>query len=118
MVVDAYKALTEAPKPDVSLYDWYTFDNKSISSKNNGDDNIDAGETIHIGVELMNRGGMARDVTATIDVKRNGLDDVVDPYVTITTPTVKFSDIGTYSVRNAGKKMESDRPLQRDPAAA
>ena len=108
MVVDAYKALTEAPKPDVSLYDWYTFDTKSISSKNNGDDNIDAGETVHIGVELMNRGGMAKDVTATIDVKRNGLDDVVDPYVTITTPTVKFSDIGTYSVRDAGKKMESD----------
>ena len=108
MVVDAYKALTKAPKPDVSLYDWYTFDNKSISSKNNGDDNIDAGETVHIGVELMNRGGMAKDVTATIDVKRNGLDDVVDPYVTITTPTVKFSDIGTYSVRDAGKKMESD----------
>lgn len=107
MVVDAYKALTEAPKPDVSLYDWYTFDNKSISSKNNGDDNIDAGETVHIGVELMNRGGMAKDVTATIDVKRLA-DDMVDPYVTITTPTVKFSDIGTYSVRDAGKKMESD----------
>lgn len=107
MVVDAYKALTEAPKPDVSLYDWYTFDNKSISSKNNGDDNIDAGETVHIGVELMNRGGMAKDVTATIDVKRLA-DDIVDPYVTITTPTVKFSYIGTYSVRDAGKKMESD----------
>lgn len=107
MVVDAYKALTAAPKPDVSLYDWYTFDNKSISSKNNGDDNIDAGETVHIGVELMNRGGMAKDVTATIDVKRLA-DDIVDPYVTITTPTVKFSDIGTYSVRDAGKKMESD----------
>lgn len=108
MVVDAYRALTASPKPDISLYDWYTFDNKSISSKNNGDDNIDAGETVHIGVELMNHGGMAKDVTATIDVKRNGLDDVVDPYVTITTPTVKFSDIGTYSVRDAGKKMESD----------
>lgn len=107
MVVDAYKALTEAPKPDVSLYDWYTFDTKSISSKNNGDDSIDAGETIHIGVELMNRGGMAKEVTATIDVKRLA-DDIVDPYVTITTPTVKFSDIGTYSVRDAGKKMESD----------
>lgn len=107
MVVDAYRALTESPKPDVSLYDWYTFDNKSISSKNNGDDNIDAGETVHIGVELMNRGGMAKDVTATIDVKRLA-DDIVDPYVTITTPTVKFSDIGTYSVRDAGKKMESD----------
>ena len=107
MVVDAYKALTEAPKPDVSLYDWYTFDTKSISSKNNGDDNIDAGETVHIGVELMNRGGMAKDVTATIDVKRLA-DDIVDPYVTITTPTVKFSDIGTYSVRDAGKKMQSD----------
>lgn len=108
MVVDALKALTDAPKPKVSLYDWYTFDGTNISSNNNGNDNIDAGETIHIGVELMNRGGMAKDVTATIDVNRNGMTDIVDPYVNITTPKINFSDIGTYSIRDAGKIMESD----------
>ncbi len=108
MVVDALKALTDAPKPKVSLYDWYTFDGTNISSNNNENDNIDAGETIHIGVELMNRGGMAKDVTATIDVNRNGTSDIVDPYVNITTPSVNFSNIGTYSIRDAGKIMESD----------
>ena len=108
MVVDAFKALTDAPKPKVSLYDWYTFDGTNISSNNNGNDNIDAGETIHIGVELMNRGGMAKDVTATIDVNRNGTSDIVDPYVNITTPSVNFSNIGTYSIRDAGKIMKSD----------
>lgn len=108
MVVDALKALTDAPKPKVSLYDWYTFDGSNINSNNNGNDNIDAGETIHIGVELMNRGGMAKDVTATIDVNRNGTSDIVDPYVNITTPSVNFSNIGTYSIRDAGTIMESD----------
>lgn len=108
MVVDALKALTGAPKPRVSLYDRYTFDGTNISSNNNGNDNIDAGETIHIGVELMNRGGMAKDVTATIDVNRNGMDDIVDPYVDITTPSVNFSNIGTYSIRDGGKIMGSD----------
>lgn len=108
MVVDAFKALTNAPKPKVSLYDWYTFDGANISSNNNGNDNIDAGETIHIGVELMNRGGVAKDVTATIDVNRNGTSDIVDPYVNITTPSVNFNNIGTYSIRDTGKIMESD----------
>lgn len=108
MVVDALKTLTDAPKPKVSLYDWYTFDGTNICSNNNENDNIDAGETIHIGVELMNRGGMAKDVTATIDVNRNGTSDIVDPYVNITTPSVNFSNIGTYSIRDAGKIMESD----------
>ncbi len=108
MVVDAFKALTDAPKPKVSLYDWYTFDGTNISSNNNGNDNIDAGETIHVGVELMNRGGMAKDVTVTIDANRNGTSDIADPYVNITKATVSFSNIGTYSVRDAGKIMESD----------
>lgn len=108
MVVDALKTLTDAPKPRVSLFDWYTFDGTNISSNNNGNDNIDAGKTIHIGVELMNRGGMAKDVTATIDVNRNGTSDIVDPYVNITTPSVNLSNIGTYSIRDAGKIMESD----------
>ena len=108
MVIDALKRFTDVPKPDVTLYDWYTFDGTNISSKNNGNDNIDAGETIHIGTELRNRGGMAKYVTATVDVNRNGATDVVDPYVTITTPTIKFSDIGTYSIRDAGKIRNSD----------
>lgn len=108
-VVDAYNAFVKIPKPDVSLYDWYTFDSTDIdSAHNNGNGNIDAGETIHIGTELLNRGGMAKNVVGTIDVKRNGLDNVVDPYVEIITDTVDYSDIGTYSIRDAEKIMSSD----------
>ncbi len=107
-VVDAYNMFNVVPKPDVSLYDWYTFDNVDIDpTHNNGNDNIDAGETIHIGTELLNRGGMAKDVVGKIDVSRLS-SDIVDPYVTIVTDTVNYSDIGTYSIRDAEKVMNSD----------
>lgn len=107
-VVDAYNMFTKVPSPDVSLYDWYTFDNVDIDpTHNNGNDNIDAGETIHIGTELLNRGGMAKDVVGKIDVSRLS-SDIVDPYVTIVTDTVNYSDIGTYSIRDAEKVMNSD----------
>lgn len=108
-VVDAYAAFDDTPKPDVSLYDWYTFDGVDIDpTHNNGNDNLDAGETIHIGTELLNRGGMAKNVSAKIDVNRLGGATTVDPYVEIVTDTVSYSDIGTYSIRDAEKVMNSD----------
>lgn len=107
-VVDAYTAFADSPKPDVSLYDWYTFDGKYIDPTNNGNDNLDAGETIHIGTELLNRGGMAKNVSAKIDVNRLGGTTMVDPYVEIITDTVNYSDIGTYSIRDSEKVMNSD----------
>lgn len=107
-VVDAYTAFADTPKPDVSLYDWYTFDGKDIDPTNNGNDNLDAGETIHIGTELLNRGGMAKNVSAKIDVNRLGGTTTVDSYVEIVTDTVNYSDIGTYSIRDAEKVMNSD----------
>ena len=101
--VDLYEALTKIPTPSVNLYDYYIFDNEEFSDKNNGDGIIDAGETIHLAIELQNRGGVASNVVATLDTMRNDDSALTDPYFTITASSVSFSDIGTYSVRDGGK---------------
>lgn len=106
-VADLYEALTYIPKPNVKLYDYYIFDNVEFSDKNNGNGIIDAGETIRIGVELRNIGGVASDVNVTIDTIRNGDASITDPYFNITTNAITLSDIGTYSVRNGGYVYEN-----------
>lgn len=102
-VADLYEALTYIPKPNVKLYDYYIFDNVEFSAKNNGNGVVDAGETIHLAVELRNIGGVASDVNVTIDTIRNGDASITDPYFNITTSAITLSDIGTYSVRDGGK---------------
>ena len=102
-VADLYEALTYIPKPNVKLYDYYIFDNVEFSDKNNGNGVVDAGETIHLAVELKNIGGVASDVNVTIDTIRNGDASITDPYFNITTAAITLSDIGTYSVRDGGK---------------
>ena len=102
-VADLHEALTKIPTPNVNLYDYYIFDNKEFSSKNNGDGVIDAGETIHLAVELQNRGGVASDVVVTLDTIRNNDPNLTDPYFNIATSQITLSDIGTYSVRDGGK---------------
>lgn len=102
-VADLYEALTYIPKPNVKLYDYYIFDNVEFSDKNNGNGVVDAGETIHLAVELKNIGGVASDVNVTIDTIRNGDASITDPYFNITTGAITLSDIGTYSVRDGGK---------------
>ena len=102
-VADLYEALTYIPKPNVKLYDYYIFDNVEFSAKNNGNGVVDAGETIHLAVELKNIGGVASDVNVTIDTIRNGDASITDPYFNITTSAITLSDIGTYSVRDGGK---------------
>ena len=99
-VADVYEALTKLPKPAVNLYDYRIDDSVSINSKNNGNGVIDAGETIRLYISLHNRGGVATNVNVSIDTLRHG--EFTDPYFTFVNPTMKLSDIGTYSVRESG----------------
>ncbi|MBR2387606.1 MAG: S8 family serine peptidase [Clostridia bacterium] len=99
-VANVYEALTQIPKPYVNLYDYSIDDSTSISSNNNGNGVIDAGETVRLYISLHNRGGVASNVNVSIDTNR-GMD-LVDPYFTFVNPTMKLSDIGTYSVRESG----------------
>ena len=101
-VADVQEALTKLPKPAVNLYDYYIDDSVSISSNNNGNGVIDAGETVRLYISLHNRGGIASDVNVSIDTDR-GMG-MTDPYFTFVNSTMQLSDIGTYSVRESGDK--------------
>lgn len=105
-VADVREALTKLPKPAVNLYDYKIDDSMSISSKNNGNGVIDAGETVRLYISLHNRGGVASNVNVSIDTYRSeiGNEALVDPYFTFVNPTMALSDIGTYSVRESGDK--------------
>ncbi len=100
-VTNTYEALTNLPKPEVNLYDYYISDDVSISTANNGNGVIDAGETVRLYIELHNRGGVASNVNVTIDTLRNG--EFTDPYFTLVNTSMYLSDIGTYSVRESGE---------------
>ena len=101
-VTNIYEALTQIPKPEVNLYDYSIDDSTSISSANNGNGVIDAGETVRLYISLHNRGGVASDVNVSIDTNRG--EGLSDPYFTFVNPTMALSDIGTYSVRESGDK--------------
>lgn len=99
-----YNALTKIPVPDVNLYDYWIDDSTSISTANNGNGVIDAGETVRLYVSLQNRGGVASNVQVTIDTIRNNDPALTDPYFTFVNSSMQLSDIGTYSVRESGDK--------------
>ena len=96
-VVNAYKSLTEPPKPGVDLYENWLFDDVSISPANDEDGRPDSGETLHIAVELINRSGSAENVTATLTAQAPSAA-LPDPYVTIINDTVDFGNIGPFAM--------------------
>ena len=102
-VLNLYDSLTSVPSPYVKLYDFYIFDNVEFSDKNNGDGAIDAGETIHLAVEFLNRGGVASNIEVSLDTIRNNDPSLTDPYFNIINGSISLSDIGTYSVRDGNK---------------
>ncbi|QWB99415.1 S8 family serine peptidase [Mycoplasmatota bacterium] len=98
MIADAFLALSKMPKPDVSLFDYYIFDDEDIASENNGDGIIDAGETIDIGLILKNRWGMSENTVVSIDAISAG--GVENPYVSFLTNDIDFGGVGTYSTKD------------------
>ncbi|MBQ0010492.1 MAG: S8 family serine peptidase [Ruminococcus sp.] len=102
-VANAYNAINNIPKPNIyGIHDYYIFDDPKFSANNNGNGIIEAGETIHLGFELMNRGGKATDVTVSVNTERLAAD-ITDPYIHILSNDITYSDIGTYSIRDGGK---------------
>ena len=108
-IANAYQSMTKLPTPNVSLYDYYFFDNKELSNRNNGNGIIEAGETIRVGLELKNKGGVAGNVNIRIDA--SGSHGVADKYFTFTKDNTNFSDIGTYSVRDGNKIYDENKKL-------
>lgn len=99
---NVYDALTKLPKPKVSLYDSYIFDDISFSPANNGNGVAEAGETIHLAIELNNRGGVASNVSVSVNTVRHDDPSLTDPYLSIEEASFALSDIGTYSIRDCG----------------
>jgi subtilisin family serine protease len=100
-VVDAYRALTEPPKPGVSMYQNWLFDDATIDAGNDEDGRADAGETIELAIELINRSGQADNVVATLEAREDAAV-FPDPYVTISTDTVSFGSIGPFALADNG----------------
>ena len=89
MIVNAYRALTVLPKPDVNLYNYFIYDSETIDPNNNGDGIIDSGETIDLGLILRNRWGMSENTIVSIDATSPG--GVENPYVTFYAPAHWFN---------------------------
>lgn len=98
--LDVYAAFTETPAPDVRYYNFYTFDGEFIDPVNNGNDVVDAGETIRLGLEMKNKGGVAKNVKLSISTMRAG--GVEDMYVKPIVSETTFPRIGTYSIQDGG----------------
>ena len=100
--INADVALNDFPTPKINgINNYYIFDNVEFDpSHNNGNGIIESGETIHVGIELMNRGGKATDVTVSLDTTRD--EGIVVPYINILSSDICYSEIGTYSIRDAG----------------
>lgn len=108
-IVDIHAAMTKLPTPDVGVTEWTIFDDPSISSANNGDGVVDAGETIALGFTLRNRWGMSKDTTVTVDTLSTA--GISCPYVTIngeTAAAMNYGSIGTYSDGDCGKIYDED----------
>lgn len=103
-VANAYNALNRTPTPSVKLFDYYIDDSTEISTANNGNGVMDAGETVRLYVKLKNSGGVASNVKVTVDTLRS--NTLTDPYFTIKNSSMDVPDIGTYSVRVSDEYFE------------
>lgn len=104
-IVNLYDALSKTPTPNIQLKDYAIFDTVGFeydtAGKNNGDGVIDSGETIALGLTLVNQWGMSKDTTVTIDTLT--VAGMTDPYIEIVNPTVNYGSVGTYSKKDCGK---------------
>lgn len=104
---NAYVALTVLPKPGIDLLSTWLFDHKELSQVNDADGRIDSGETIHIGIEIVNQAGRADNVFAILQARAPGAY-VDDPYVHVDVPLVEFGSIGPWNVADNGFVYDGD----------
>lgn len=102
-VIDAYSAVAESPIPEVYPFEDWIFEDDTISASNDGDGRVDAGETVYLAIELMNRWGLAEDLTVTVEARAPGAV-MPDPYVTIVagTETFDYGGIGPFNTVDNG----------------
>jgi subtilisin family serine protease len=106
--VDAFNALTEVPKPNLTFYDYYVWDAEEVEATNQVNGYVDSGELIELGLYIRNHWGQARDVTVSINAISPG--GVPDPYIEFITDTVNYGQVGSFSTDDNGFEYnEEDR---------
>lgn len=98
---DAYLALTVLPVPGVTVLENWLFDEAGIHARNDDDGRVDSGETVHLGIELINRSGRADNVFALLRARAPGAT-MDDPYVRIDVPLIEFGSIGPWNTADNG----------------
>ena len=97
---DAHLAISSTPSPKLTLEANYIFDKVSVSSSNDEDGRIDAGETIQVALQIRNRWGKADNVEVTISTPSGVLE--ADPNVTLINDTVNYGAVGSFNVDDNG----------------
>lgn len=106
-VLNIRDSLTKQPKPSIFLNEIHTLDSKDVSSANNDDGIVQAGETIDMGVAVWNRWGTATDITVKVDA--NSVTGIPNKYVEFINDEVKLSDVGTFSTADNGFTYTDER---------
>ncbi len=99
--LDIYDSVNNLPKPNISVKKVFAMDNaREDNALNDGDNIIDAGETIDLGVMIRNQWGLTGNITVTADAVSVG--GVANPYIEFTKPEITISPAGTFAESNNG----------------
>jgi subtilisin family serine protease len=95
-VVNAYAALADTPKPELSYLEHWLFDKPDLNPVNDDDGIVDAGETINLAIVIRNHWGKADSVSVTLEPLAEGAT-LPDPYVTMLNATVDYGAVGSFN---------------------
>ncbi len=113
---DLYHSITKFPEPNLSVAQAFVLDNIELSEENDGDNIIDAGETVNLGISIRNQWGKTGEITVRANATSDG--GVDNPYVEFINDTVTLDPCGTFSnvdngfVYNDGYLETIDNPIQ------
>lgn len=93
---DALNALTTTPKPQLYFQQYWVFDSPSLSSANNDNGRVNAGEVVNLGLQIRNQWGNATNIQVKIEPIASGAA-TADPYVTMVASTVNYGSAGAFS---------------------
>ena len=104
---NALNAVSTSPQPDLSYQEHWLFDDVDISSSNDNDGRVDAGETVELAIVIRNHWGKADNVVATLSTPSGS--SAADPYVTFQTASVNYGAVGSFNKDDNG--IEYDEGL-------
>lgn len=97
---NALNSVSTVPQPDLAYEEHWVFDPSELSSINDDDGRVDAGETVELAVVIRNRWGKADNVVATLSTPSGASD--ADPYVVFQTASVNYGAVGSFNKDDNG----------------